>query len=43
MSTVCDASGRCPCKDTVVGVKCDVCRDGYHNIEDGCICKFSIV
>ena len=36
----CDGRGRCSCLDNVIGDKCDICKDGYHNIEEGCIRKF---
>ena len=28
-------SGQCPCLPNVIGRKCDVCDDGFWNIESG--------
>ncbi|GFR89290.1 laminin subunit beta 1, partial [Elysia marginata] len=36
-SLQCDESGQCPCKDSVQGFKCDVCKDGFYGFgANGC-------
>ena len=32
-----DVTGRCGCVEDVTGDKCDVCREGYHLIDQGCV------
>lgn len=38
-SSECDRlTGQCPCKNTnIVGIKCDKCRENYHDISSGCV------
>lgn len=36
-SLQCDETGQCPCKDSVTGKKCDICKAGYFGFgENGC-------
>lgn len=39
ISSECDQiSGQCKCKNpNIVGLKCDKCRENYHNLTSGCI------
>ena len=37
-----DVTGRCDCVEDVRGDKCDVCRDGYHLIDEGCVGRLEI-
>jgi len=37
---ICESiSGKCSCKDNVVGHDCDKCRDGYWNLDSGLGCE----
>ncbi|KAM3604519.1 uncharacterized protein V6R79_012395 [Siganus canaliculatus] len=39
MPTVCDASGRCICRQGVEGEGCDRCRAGYHSFPSCQVCR----
>uniref|UniRef100_A0A8C9ZMT2 Laminin subunit alpha 3 n=1 Tax=Sander lucioperca TaxID=283035 RepID=A0A8C9ZMT2_SANLU len=38
---VCDASGRCLCRQGVEGERCDRCRQGYHSFPNCRVCQCS--
>uniref|UniRef100_A0A8C7KH65 Laminin subunit alpha 3 n=1 Tax=Oncorhynchus kisutch TaxID=8019 RepID=A0A8C7KH65_ONCKI len=38
---LCDASGRCMCREGVEGRQCDRCRPGHHTFPNCQICQFS--
>uniref|UniRef100_A0A670Z978 Laminin EGF-like domain-containing protein n=1 Tax=Pseudonaja textilis TaxID=8673 RepID=A0A670Z978_PSETE len=31
----CDAAGKCECKVTVTGWKCERCQEGFHSLSEG--------
>ena len=35
----CDANGQCPCQVRVEGMMCDMCTEGYWNIDSGTGCE----
>ncbi|KAL7980882.1 hypothetical protein Chor_002036 [Crotalus horridus] len=41
----CDAAGKCECKATVTGWKCERCQEGFHSLSEGgcrpCACNFA--
>ncbi|CAL1547746.1 unnamed protein product, partial [Lymnaea stagnalis] len=43
-SLQCNDAGQCPCKDSVTGKKCDVCKEGYYGFgANGCsACNCSV-
>ncbi|XP_068614972.1 laminin subunit alpha-3-like [Brachionichthys hirsutus] len=41
VNKVCDASGRCLCRQGVVGERCDRCRPGYHSFPNCQACRCS--
>lgn len=44
-SLQCDVEGRCACRATVMGGKCDTCQPGFHSLGPGgcraCLCDLS--
>ena len=41
LSAECEG-GVCECVPGVMGDRCDVCRDGFHLVAQGCLRKFQI-
>ena len=37
VSLQCGENGKCMCKEGVLGLKCDMCQENYHNIKAGCV------
>jgi len=34
-----EPTGKCPCKDNVIGRQCNACQDGYYDLASGTGCQ----